>query len=177
MRRNVFRALLPLMALPLMVACPFQQEEDNSEQANMLLMLTAMPEQMELNGTWSDGFSTHSILASRTISGGTSGFWNSGGNGTVLEFSNSTRTAYVKTGIPGWCTGQGAAYPNCPCFSAGECYNRNVWTKSGGDFYYCQIVYNKSTLDAAKADATTADPSNPSANGCGGFAWSKMTPQ
>lgn len=170
MRRNVFRALLPLMALPLMVACPFQQKEDDTEKD--ILTLLALPEQMEINGNWHDGFGTHNIQASKTITGEVSGYWNWGGSGTVLDFSNATRTAYVRTGVPSWCTNSGA----CECFDAGVCHNRNVWTKSGGTVYFCQIVYNKPTLDEARSDPAAADATD-LASGCNGFAWSTMTPQ
>ena len=182
MRRNVVRALLPLMALPLMVACPFQQEKDDTEKD--ILTLLALPEQMEINGNWKDGFNwaQHTIGVAKTLDGEVSGNWiddssaNLGGSrvvGVVVEFSNQIRTAYVRTGVPSWCGSSG----DCECYDAQVCFNRNVWTISNGKVYYCQIVYNKPTLNEAKADPTTADASSPSSGGCGFGSWTELKPR
>lgn len=188
MRRNVFRALLPLMALPLMVACPFQQKEDDTEKD--ILTLLALPEQMEINGNWKDGLTSyppgywakHNIGASKSLFGEVSGYWiedssenEFGGvvNGVVVDFSHQSKTAYTRTGVPSWCLNAG----DCECYTAGACYNRNVWTTSAGKLYYCQIVYNKPTLAEAKADATTADASSPATGGCGFGSWTELKPR
>lgn len=66
--------------------------------------------------------------------------------------------------------------------SAGNAYNaskysRFDWTKdsSSGQVYYCQSAYDKATAAGAEA-VTTSDSSDPANSGCGGFAWSQLTP-
>ena len=54
-------------------------------------------------------------------------------------------------------------------------WSRFDWTQYQGGLYYCQTAYNAATEQAA-LDAPAADASNPPASGCGGFAWSKLTP-
>ena len=57
-------------------------------------------------------------------------------------------------------------------------YSRLVWTEpaADGSFFYCTVVFNASTLTDAKASDAAADASDPSAGGCGGFAWTLNTP-
>lgn len=194
MRRNVFRALLPLMALPLMVACPFQQEEDDTEKD--ILTLLALPEQMEINGNWKEGLTSdppgywakHNIGASKSLFGEVSGYWiedssenEFGGvvNGVVVDFSNSKRVSYLQTPVPDWCAKQGDTYPNCTCFDAGVCYQRRLWTRFNGSFYYCDTVFNKTTLAEAKSDpGSPVNYANPTAaKSCGFASWTELKPR
>lgn len=188
MRRNVFRALLPLMALPLMVACPFQQEKDDTEKDTLTLL--ALPEQMEINGNWIERFADgsyggeHSVQASNSILNGMTGYWNvsapwSSTTGSVVEFSNSRRVSYLQTPVPDWCSGQGDTYPNCTCFDAGVCYQRRLWTRFNGSFYYCDTVFNKTTLAEAKSDpGNPVSYNDPTASAsCGDFTWTHLVPR
>ncbi len=56
-----------------------------------------------------------------------------------------------------------------------DLWSRFDWTTVGTDLWFCQTVYDAASEQAA-LDATPADDSDPSASGCGGYAWSKLTP-
>jgi hypothetical protein len=181
-KRNVFRALLPLMALPLLVACPFpwQMENDDSEkEANLALLFLPVP--LAINGAWEDQFTIkYDIQASKSIAGGTTGYWKDDyTDAAVVEFSNADREVYTRTGKPSWCTGQGTGMNQCLCYNAGVCYNRTVWTFYNGRFYYCQITSNRPTLEEAKtATPSPYNATNPAANNsCNIFTWSRLDPR
>lgn len=54
-------------------------------------------------------------------------------------------------------------------------YSKFHWTSLDDALYYCQTAFDAAS--AAEALATVApDASNPSADGCGGFAWTNLTP-
>ena len=53
-------------------------------------------------------------------------------------------------------------------------YSRFDWTRFNGDLYYCQSAFDAPDFNTALA--ASADPSNPSASGCGGFLWTNLTP-
>lgn len=169
MRRNVFRALLPLMALPLMVACPFQQKEDDS---NTLLLWVALPEYLEISGKWKSDWTTDSIQASKPHTGQAAGSWDQSGSGnttfaTIVEFDNVNRVLFKNvTGCTqvGWCT---------------EGYSRVVWTYYKGNLYSCDVNYGKATLSEAKSDAgSPVNYANPTAaNSCGFWSWTKLKPR
>ncbi len=63
-------------------------------------------------------------------------------------------------------------------YSPGK-FNKIVWTEpaSDGSFYYCTVDFGLDTADAAAASDQTADDSDPASGGCGGSAWTKLTPQ
>jgi hypothetical protein len=52
-------------------------------------------------------------------------------------------------------------------------YSRFDWVWSGDDLYYCQSVFDGATLEAALAGSANRDDL---ALGCGGFAWTNLTP-
>ena len=131
-------------------------------------------EYLEINGKWKDNFDgEHYIFAQKNAFLGFRGFWevlyldfNSYTIRLIVEFDNNTKTLYVKEK-----NSQGV-----------EKYSRIVWTKYNNHYYYCEIVYNKGSLEEAKRDSTTADSSNPESGGCGGsdspdspgFPWTKF---
>jgi hypothetical protein len=53
-------------------------------------------------------------------------------------------------------------------------YARQDWTYFNGSLYYCSTVYDGATLQDAYAGS--ADSSNPTLGGCGGFSWTNLTP-
>lgn len=57
-------------------------------------------------------------------------------------------------------------------------FNKLVWTEpdANGEFYYCTVTFDEETAEAARTTDKTADPSDPENTGCGGFAWTKLTP-
>ena len=56
-------------------------------------------------------------------------------------------------------------------------FSKLVWTEpSGGTLHYCSVDFGKDTAEAAMATTNTADPANPGASGCGGFAWTMLVP-
>ena len=58
---------------------------------------------------------------------------------------------------------------------APDLWSRFDWTESAGALYFCQIVFDAETQEAATAN-TGADRSDLEA-GCNGFGWSKLNPQ
>jgi len=57
-------------------------------------------------------------------------------------------------------------------------FNKVVWTDADADgvFYYCTVAYGLETADEALASEEVADASNPEAEGCVGFSWTKLSP-
>ncbi len=147
--------------------------DENTENLLLLDYLNKTSvEFLEINGYWKDNWNVyHKIYAQKSYLG-TTGFWEGLINRIIVQFDNSTRTLYVK-GInePSWadCNGNGTQGENNV-----ECYSRIVWTKFNDFYYYCEIVYNKGSLEEAKSDPTTADATNPDTGGCGGFSWTKF---
>jgi hypothetical protein len=52
-------------------------------------------------------------------------------------------------------------------------WSRFDWAWSGDVLYYCQSVFDGATVDAALAGSANADDLT---MGCGGFAWTNLTP-
>ena len=172
-----------ILAATLLTQCDLIGANNSEDElAGVALLLvssqTSYPIAMALNGSYDDNWgSSHTISAEQTAADTNgAGTWiTDATTRSVLEFSNEEKTAYVKGSVPAWCTGQGTSFPNCECFSAAECYSRMVWLESGSKFYYCEIVYNKPDLAAAKADGSTANPSDPATGGCGVGSWTELT--
>ncbi|HEX2873997.1 MAG TPA: hypothetical protein VHP33_22230 [Polyangiaceae bacterium] len=106
---------------------------------------------LEIIGKWSSPFSTEIIREDRWRSFGT-GF---DGTSAIVEYDNDANVVYTES--------------NCT-------FSKNVYLDISGDsFYYCTVAYGLPSLAAAKADTKVANPATPETNGCGGFAWSKLT--
>ncbi|GIX42460.1 MAG: hypothetical protein KatS3mg129_2193 [Leptospiraceae bacterium] len=170
-----------LLILQLFVNCfGFGEDKSNGkldEKSENLLLVDYLNktniEFLEINGNWKDNWgSYHQIYAEKNPLSGVHGFWEGLINKIIVEFDNSSKTLYVK-GInePSWadCNNNSTNGEN-----GVECYSRIVWTKYNGSYYYCEIVYNKASLEAAKQDTTQADASNPDSTGCGLYAWTKL---
>lgn len=159
----------------------FESAEDEPME-DLLLVAVALPSTMEINGSWDDNFgSSHTIQGSKAnaLEAGT-GSWNTDTTDrTILEYSNDTRTVYTRTGVPSWCTSQGTdgLSSECECFDAGTCFSRFMWTKSQDKFYYCELIYNKPTLEEAKSASAPIDDSDPANSGCDGFSWNRLDAQ
>ena len=57
-----------------------------------------------------------------------------------------------------------------------DLFSRFDWTTFESKLYQCQIAFAEETAAAAEA-VTTADRTEPTAGGCGGFTWTGMTKQ
>jgi hypothetical protein len=55
-------------------------------------------------------------------------------------------------------------------------WSRFDWTEYEGDLYYCSTAYDAASEQDA-LDTPRADDTDPSAGGCGDFAWSQLTEQ
>jgi hypothetical protein len=57
-------------------------------------------------------------------------------------------------------------------------YSKVVWLDASwdGSFYYCTVGYDFATAEEAAAAEDISEPSDPDASGCGGVAWTKLTP-
>lgn len=179
--KNIF--LVSLLVLGFLASCfgPFNKEEENKDVENLILLEIASKEFLEINGTWKDNYNTqHQIFAEKSLSTGTNGYWNTSSNfgnseRTIVEFDTILKTLYVKTSNePGYadCNGNGTKGE-----TGVKCYSRMVWTNYNNKYYYCEIVFNKATLEEAKNDPATANSSDPDNSGCGGFPWTRFEEQ
>ncbi len=180
MKKNLFLTIL--IGLWAFVNCKNLGLDKNEEdlfdkKAETFLLLDDLnktPELLEINGKWKDNYNSyHKIFALKSSTYGTIGYWEGVTNPIIVEFDNITKTLYVK-GInePIWadCNRNGTNGE-----SGVECYSRIVWTNYQDSFYFCEIVYNKGSLDEAKNDPTIANPTNPALSGCSSFPWTKFT--
>ena len=82
------------------------------------------------------------------------------GNQTIVEINNDENYAITQN-------------PADDEFNPSK-FNKIVWTDVvNGQFFYCTVDFGLATADAALATTKTADASNPSMSGCGGFAWTQ----
>jgi len=58
---------------------------------------------------------------------------------------------------------------------APEAWSRFDWLVNGEELWYCQSAYEAAS--AEEAEASVADPSDPSMSGCGGFPWTLLSAQ
>ena len=58
-------------------------------------------------------------------------------------------------------------------------FNYVVWTEPAedGSWWHCTVAFDIDTLEQARMTLNTADDSDPANGGCGGFAWTQMTPR
>jgi len=112
---------------------------------------------VEVEGTWDATFKGGEMASTEVI---TPIDW----NGQILvDHDNEANVAYTR---------------NRPDAQFGpDLYNKIVWTElENGEFFYCSIAFGLETLDAARADMTMADDTDPFEGGCGNFGWTKMSP-
>jgi hypothetical protein len=112
---------------------------------------TRLAEPIEISGTFT------SVWGMETIS---SHVW---GTATMHEYDNRKNEAVTQ-------------FPEDDPYNPNK-FNKVVWTEpSAGRFFYCIVDFGKETLEAAKTSTQSADASDPSASGCGGFSWTELSP-
>lgn len=109
---------------------------------------------LPIDGTWNDGFADHVIEEST---------WNIGGNSNFLIRWIAPTEDYLIA----------QNHWDNPYFP--ELWSRFDWhIDDTGAVYYCQSAYN--AADQAAAEAVTGADASDMTAGCGGFAWSLLTP-
>lgn len=183
MKNKIF--IVGLISLWGFVSCigPFKKEEENKDIENLVLLEVASRETLEINGTWklTQQFMqytitlTSRIFAQKSLLTGTEGSFNlklesdvpnlsnTEEQYNIVDFNNQTRTFYIKeTNEPQGVDCNG----NDTRGEVGvECYRRIQWTISYisallDDGLFICLTANKSTLEEAKNDPTTANPDN-----------------
>ena len=116
-------------------------------------------EGLEIAGTYQDDFgTTHVITGStwtQTIGTSTLSF-------TFVKFDNGQDFLVAQNDA------SNAFNP--------ELFSRFDWTTFESRLYTCQVAFSEDTAAEAEA-ATTADRTDPTTGGCGGFSWSGLTAQ
>lgn len=79
----------------------------------------------------------------------------------ILEFSNADRRL-IAANAP-----ENTYFPGK--------FSRFDWATAEGTLWYCQIAYDKPSLDDARA-TPAPDASKLESSGCSGFPWSRLTP-
>lgn len=106
---------------------------------------------IEVYGTWSSPWSDETIVT---------GDWN--GN-SIVEFDNESNYAIAQS-------------PTDDLYTPNQ-FSKLVWTEiADGSFWYCTVDYGKDTADEARDTKNEADASDPANSGCGGFAWTRLSP-
>jgi hypothetical protein len=114
---------------------------------------TTAGDALAINGTWADDF------------------------GGVHEITDD---AWIQTYGPDAYPYTIASYDNAERVVIAEddgdmTWSKFEWTYDGDDvLYYCQSAFGEASAEDAAA-APDADPAEPAASGCGGFAWSRLT--
>ena len=110
---------------------------------------------LEINGSYTDNFSTSHTISNDTWVQGESSY-------TIVSYNNDTNTVIAQN-------------------AADNQFNPNKFSKfnytdrsADGKFYHCTVAYNADSLEAVIAVAD-ADSSDPGTSGCGSFSWTQMT--
>lgn len=114
---------------------------------------------LEITGTYLDDFGTTHVITGSTW---TQTFDGSSLSFTFVKFDNGQDFLVAENGADN-------------SFNPGL-FSRFDWTTFNSTLYQCQIAFSEETAAAAEA-VTTADRTDPTTGGCGGFAWSGMTAQ
>ena len=108
---------------------------------------------LEIAGKYNDSFGSKSVISNR--------YWDTA---WLYQFDNAKRFAIT----------QSAADDK---YSPSK-FSKVVWTAPvAGSFYTCTVEYGLDSAELAAATTKTADDSAPDKSGCGGFSWTKLTPQ
>ncbi len=114
-----------------------------------------MTNEFELVGTWSSNFGGTETITSTS--------WDFGFTvATLVEFDETANVAITQN-------------PPDASFNA-DLYSRIEYTEPDNDtFFYCTVAFGLPTLDAARTSTQTADATDPSSGGCGGFTWTQLS--
>jgi hypothetical protein len=116
---------------------------------------------IEIEGTWTSNFGATEIIGGDVWASESPSFTS---EARIEEYSNATNEAVTQN-------------PEDDAFNP-SLYNRIVWTEiDGGSFYYCTTDFGLESAATAAALNTPVDASNPEEEGCGDFAWTKLTRQ
>ena len=108
---------------------------------------------IEIAGKYSDNFGGSAVISSM--------YWDTA---WMWKFDNAKRFAITQS-------------PADDKYSPNK-FSKVVWTApTGGSFYTCMVDFGLDTAELAEGTTKTADDSAPDKSGCGGFSWTKMTPQ
>ncbi|MFT7620880.1 MAG: hypothetical protein ACI9WU_000039 [Myxococcota bacterium] len=107
----------------------------------------------ELAGDWADNFGQELTISEEK--------W---GFERIDSWSNVDNTAITQNAVDAE-------------FSPGA-YNKTVWTEptEDGTFWGCTVAFGLDSAEAAAADETAWDDSDPANAGCGGFSWTHFMP-
>lgn len=120
-----------------------------------LALAACGPADIELAGTWDDGFEG---TPDTTI---TNELW---GDQKLVKFDNEANVAITQN-------------PATDVYGEGSAnkFNKVVWTDPAGDaFFLCTVGYGKASQEGAENSNAVSFVSESEKN-CGGFLWSKMT--
>jgi hypothetical protein len=137
----VRRAILASAVLSLAPACATESDDSGGN------------DDLEIVGTYDDGFGTHEITADTWTIDGTAVFH-------IVDFDNEAGFVIAHNDEENE-------------YGPGQ-WSRFDWTWSGDTLHYCQPVYEGA--DEAEARSGSSDPDDLE-TGCGGFPWSTLTPE
>ena len=115
---------------------------------------------LEIVGIYDDDFGTTHAISSTEWAMDFGGFGSA--SFAILQFSNSAD----------FLVGQNGADNS---FSP-DLFSRFDWTNFASELYFCQGTFAAAS-EAEAAAADTSDATDPTSGGCGGFSWSRLTPQ
>ncbi len=114
-------------------------------------------------GEWNDEWKTFYDI--------TSGFWVQKWGTTTSKFE----IVEFDNGATDDGTGWAIARNSTENESSPGLYSRFDWTWYNDAWYICNTAWDRESVQAAR-DTAAADDGTPDASGCGGFAWTKLTP-
>ncbi len=112
---------------------------------------------LAIAGTWQDSYPGNLDPPTTTIISNTvwDGFF---GDRNIPWYDNTAQQlVYIWPGSP-------------------DTYSVVVWTYDGGQLYYCEASSGHANAEAALAATLSYDDTDPGTGGCGGFAWSTLSP-
>jgi hypothetical protein len=113
-----------------------------------------VPSAPDIEGVWSDAYGTsHTIDAF---------VWDQGWTSFAVERYSNLDQVFIAQNAP-----------NAPFFPG--LWSRFDWTEVAGDVWYCQTAYDAASAWEAR-QTPAADATDPANTGCGGFAWTQLTP-